>query len=136
MYRNSVDLRAKHASIAMFPFDFKEGARHMIGVQRYMRVSGISSPVSCRFNIISSPVLGKPSITELEISCESNSMMRIMMANGEMMTLVSQKAQMLDFFAPGSVMLYQRRKRLKRRRQDVARLLLEIRGHRKPRRQE
>jgi hypothetical protein len=53
------------------------------------------------------------------------------------MTLVSQKAQMPDFFAPGSVMLYQRRKRPKRRRQDIAkRLLLEITGHRKPRRQE
>ena len=64
-------------------------------------------------------------------------MVRMMMANGKMMTLVSRKAQMSDFSAPGSVMLYQRRKRLKRRRQDVAkRLLLEIRGHRKPRRQE
>ena len=64
-------------------------------------------------------------------------MMRIMMANGKMMTLVSRKAQMPDFFAPGSVMPYQRRKRPKRRRQDIAkRLLLEITGHRKPRRQE
>ena len=61
-------------------------------------------------------------------------MMMMMMAYGKMITLVSQKAQMPDFSAPGSVMLYQRRKRLKRRRQDVARrLILEIRG---PRRQE
>ena len=63
-----------------------------------------------------------------------------MIANGKMMTPIGA-----GIFAPGSVMLYQRgksqrmataRKRPKGRRQDVAkRLLLEIRGHRKPRRQ-
>ena len=68
----------------------------------------------------------------------------MIMANGKMMTPINRKVRMPDTSAPGSVVLYLRRKgqrmattrkRPKGRRQDVARrLLLESMGRRKPRR--
>ena len=75
-----------------------------------------------------------------------NAAKMMMITNGKMMTPINQRVQTPDISAPGSVMLYQRRrsqrmaterKRPKRRRQDAAkRPLQEIRGHRNRRRQE
>ena len=76
----------------------------------------------------------------------SSAKLMMIMVNGKMMTPINRKVRMPDTSAPGSVVLYLRRKgqrmattrkRPKGRRQDVAkRFLLEIRGHKQLRRQE
>ena len=67
----------------------------------------------------------------------SSTKLMMMMANGKMMTPINQKVQMPDISAPGSVILYQRRrsqrmaterKRPKRLRQDAAKGLFRRSG--------
>ena len=77
---------------------------------------------------------------------QRNTAMMIMVTSGKVMTPINHKVQMPNISAPGSVMLYHRRrntrmaterKRPKVRRQDAAkRPLQEIRGHRNRRRRE
>ena len=80
-----------------------------------------------------------------KVQMQRNAAKMMMITNGKLMTLINQRVQMPDISAPGSVMLYKRRrsqrmaterKRPKRRRQDAAkRPLQETRGNRNRRRQ-